>query len=82
LYPARPEPPVSTAGFHARSIRLQSTTTGVRPVGTEGGVVSGGSVDVVVVGAIVVVVAQEPVVALAGVLIPDALPALSTAETA
>jgi hypothetical protein len=82
-YPASPEPPVSTDGSQARSIRPQSTMAGVSPVGTDGAIVSAGSVDVVVVvGAAVVVVTHGSVVAATGALIAEAFPALSTAETA
>jgi hypothetical protein len=48
----------------------------------DGGTVSVASVVVVVVGATVVVVWQESVVAATGALSADALPALSTADTA
>jgi hypothetical protein len=68
-------------GFHARSIRRQSTGVGVSPFGTDGAVVSCGSV-VVVVGGIVVVVGHGSVVPTTAALIPEALPALSTAATA
>jgi hypothetical protein len=74
---------VSTDALHERSIRPQSTTVGVRPAGTDGAVVSPGSV-VVVVGATgtVVVVTQGSVAAATGAVIAEALPALSTADTA
>jgi hypothetical protein len=48
----------------------------------EGAAVSDARVVVVVVGTTVVVVTQEPVVATTGALNADALPALSTADTA
>ena len=65
LYPFRPDPPVSVEAVQDRLIWLQLATEAVKPVGTEGAVVS----------------EQAGVVAEAAVLWPDWLPALSTAET-
>jgi hypothetical protein len=73
---------VSTDGFHSRSIRRQSTTVPTSPSGIDGATASVARVVVVVGGGTVVVVAQESVVAATGALSAEALPALSTAETA
>ena len=66
MYPLSPEPPVSVTAFQLTLIWLQLMAEAVSPVGEGGGVVSG----------------HAGVFVLAVALIPDTLPALSTAVSA
>jgi hypothetical protein len=65
LYPFSPEPPVSVEALQERLIWLQLDAVAVKPVGTEGAVVSG----------------QAGVAALAALHLVLSFPALSIAET-